>query len=176
MLLLSWNWASSCLLFPETLTIYFQTYSWQRRSSSAQWWLTQTLRRPGPPVLLCNKFGSTWTPAEHSVGLQVMGKDIVPGPVEAKMQASWARTGNRDQSSSVMKIPSERESILVSGYSAVCSPVWNLNKRGIKPQKGFCILMSEPESSVLRVSALTTTFSEVHMLSDFSQSLKSFPP
>lgn len=169
MLLLSWNWASSCLLFPESLTIYFQTYSWQRRSSSAQWWLTQTLRRPGPPVLLCNKFGSTWTPAEHSVGLQVMGKDIVPGPVEAKMQASWARTGNRDQSSSVMK-----DNFWKGGHT--CFRLFSCLFTWIKPQKGFCILISEPESSVLRVSALTTTFSEVHMLSDFSQSLKSFPP
>ena len=44
----------------------------------------------------------------------------------------------------------------------------------IKPQKGSWILMSEPESSVLQVSALTTTLSEMHMLSDFAQSLKSF--
>lgn len=40
----------------------------------------------------------------------------------------------------------------------------------IKAQKGSWISISESESSVLQISALTTTLSEMHMLSDFAQS------
>lgn len=117
------QWKSKCyylselsiqlFIFPRNLNSYLQTYSWWRRSSSAQWQLTQSLRRPGPPVLPFSKFGSTWTPAEHFVNLQVKGKSIMPGPVGTKIQDdSWARTGIRDHSS-IMVISSERHGILV---------------------------------------------------------------
>jgi len=49
-----------------------------------------------------------------------------------------------------------------------CLYIW------MKPQKGSWISISEPESTVLHISALTTTLSEMPILSDFAQSLKSF--
>lgn len=153
MLPLSLNWASSCLF----LFIHFQTYSWRRKvllctmRAGAVSQDTRATRAPSQQV---------WLYFKSSKALCGQGR-CAGNRMDKNTTFTSQKDRSRDRSSSVVMV-------LAGGqmWYQLCGCLFTW----IKAQKRSWILISESESSVLQLSALTTTLSKMHMLSDFARS------